>query len=184
MSAAQFVEAVAVFQGAQGKFYLVNDKKYHIRFPMDWAHNHMSFAINGYEDTSGPTECGNCNVHGSIRGVFVGYCSNCLRHYAESGELRGNLVAPGLSVNMLRNEDIWAQYPYMYGVKKSEIGDEEDAEVTDEGIDLERLAEAILAAEDDEEILDENFDNEDDETVCDNSHDDVSVISDDATINS
>ncbi len=182
MSAAQFVEAIAVFQGAQGKFYLVNGRKYHIRFPMEWAHNHMTISINGYEDKSGPKDCGNCDVYGSIRGVFVGYCSNCLRNYIETGELRGNLVAPGLSVNMLRNEDIWAQYPYMYGVKKSEIGDEEGAEVTDEGINLERLEHAIRSTE--EEMLGETSDNEDDETVCDNSHDDVSVISDDATINS
>jgi hypothetical protein len=73
MSAAQFVESIAVFQGAQGKFYLVNGYKYHIRFPMDWAHNHKAFRLVGeveFNDGSGPEHCGNCAAYGSIRGVF------------------------------------------------------------------------------------------------------------------
>lgn len=151
MSATQFIDSIAVFQGAQGKFYLVNGKKYHIRFPIDWVHNHLSFRNTGYDneiiEMSGPEHCENCNTYGSIRGVFVGYCSNCLQNYADSNQPRGYLVWGGLNIEYLNNEDIWNMYPYMYGVKKSEIGDEEDAEVTDEGFDLEKLTEAILVAE-------------------------------------
>ena len=159
MSAAQFVESIAVFQGAQCKFYLVNGHKYHIRFPMDWAHNHKAFRLVGeveFNDGSGPEHCGNCATHGSIRGVFVGYCSNCLQNYIDTNEPRGRLVAPSLSVDMLENDDIWIQYPYMYNVPKSEIGDEEGAEVTDDGINLERLAEAIRASEVAEELNEED----------------------------
>jgi hypothetical protein len=162
MSAAQFVESIAVFQGAQGKFYLVNGHKYHIRFPMDWAHNHKAFRLVGeveFNDGSGPEHCENCATHGSIRGVFIGYCGNCLQNYIDTNEPRGRLVAPGLSVGMLENDDIWLQYPYMYNVPKSEIGDEEGTEVTDDGINLERLAEAIRASEVSEEV-DEDQDND------------------------
>jgi hypothetical protein len=60
-------------------------------------------------------------------------------------------VAPGLSVEMLEDNDMWAQYPYMSRVPKSEIGDEEGADLTDNGVNLERLADAIEAAEKDEE---------------------------------
>jgi hypothetical protein len=244
---AQIVDTVTVYQGAQCKYYIVNGKKYHLRFPMEWAHTHKTFILNGgeYEDKSGPEDCGNCNAYGSIRGVFIGYCGNCLQNYINTNEPRGRLVAPGLSVGMLENDDIWLQYPYMYNIPKSEIGDEEGAEVTDEGINLERLAEAMCEAETEEvdeqdrvsrqnafcesrmdgcfeaeeaeveeayvEDAEENIEyerqfwedrgweydddmrervmrveelivDEEEETLCDNRHDDVSVISDDDTI--
>lgn len=150
MSAAQFVESVAVFQGVQGKFYLVNGKKYHIRFPIDWARNHMSFRIEGdleITDASGPEHCSNCDAYGSIRGVFVGYCCNCLQNYVASNQPRGGWIIFGSGVERLKDEEIWAQYPYMYNVKKLEIGDEECTEVTDDGIDIERLAEEKSAYE-------------------------------------
>jgi hypothetical protein len=155
---AQIVDTVTVYQGAQCKYYIVNGKKYHLRFPMEWAHTHKTFIINGgeYEHKSGPEDCGNCDLYGSIRGVFVGYCGNCLHNYIETNEPRGRLVAPSLSVDMLENDDIWLQYPYMYNVPKSEIGDEVGAEVTDDGIILERLAEAIRASEVAEELDDED----------------------------
>ena len=186
MSAAQFVDAVAVFQGAQGKFYLVNNQKYHIRFPMDWAHNHITFRYEGEDEwhASGPEQCMNCKVHGSIRGVFVGYCCNCLQNYADSKQPRGGWIIIGLCIERLKNEEIWAQYPYMYNVPKSEIGDEEGAEVTDEGIDLERLAEAINAAEDTHSDQEEEICADQDRKDRENHNDDTSLASDDATINS
>ncbi len=187
MSAIQYCKSVAFFQGAQGKFYVVKGEKYHSRFPIEWAHNHMTFSKKvydeetgeetAYEEMTGPKNCGNCKAYGSIRGVFVGYCGNCLQNYLANNELRGQIVAPGLAVDILGNSDIWMQYPYMFGIRKSEIGDLEGAEVTDDGIDLDRLEAAILSAQDEADI-------DYDETICDNSHDDVSVVSDDATINS
>jgi hypothetical protein len=90
---------------------------------------------------------------------------------------------------MVDNDTIWQEYPYMYGIPKSEIGDEEGAEATDDGISMERLAEAILAAEQAEEVqgndsvVEEEMEMEE-ETVCNNIHDDVSVVSDDETIDS
>jgi hypothetical protein len=190
MSAIQFIVSIAVFQGAQGKFYLVNGRKYHIRFPIDWAHNHKAFRLAGeieFNDGSGPEHCGNCATHGSIRGVFVGYCSNCLQNYIDTNEPRGRRVAPGTSINMVDNDTIWQEYPYMYGIPKSEIGDEEGVEATDDGISMERLAEAILAAQqaeedqDNDSVVVEMEMEMEEETICDNSHDDVSVISDDET---
>jgi hypothetical protein len=67
----------------------------------------------------------------------------------------------------------------MYGVNKSEIGDEEGAVATDEGIDLtnpnflERIDEAIVY----------DIPDSDEDTVYDNNCDLVSICSDDATIN-
>lgn len=158
MSATNFVTNIPVFEGAQGKYYIVNDKKYSVYFPIAWAHEHITFQIGEYEDKTGPEECGNCDTHGSIRGVFVGYCGNCLRNYHESNHWRGCLVAPGLPLELLEDSDMWAQYPYMSGIPKSAIGDEEGADLTDQGINLEQLDAAIAAAEareEDNELPDE-----------------------------
>jgi len=111
-----YITSVPIFQGAQGKYYLCDGYKYHLCYPMDWAASH-SFGC-------GPKDCKNCADYGSIKGVFVGYCSNCLTTYLDKGLWRGVLVSPGLDINDFKNETIWQQYPYMSGVKKSEIGDE------------------------------------------------------------
>ena len=189
MSAATtFLTAVPIFQGAQCKYYIVDDKKYHVYFPVGWAHEHKTFGI---DYTAGPNECKNCDDYGSIRGVFVGYCSNCLQTYCESGDWRGNLVAPGMSVEMLEDGDMWLQYPYMSGVPKSEIGDEEGADLTDQGINLEKFSEAIDALrstrsmsakqfvdivigseENDEDDLEQENKEDDDNDVDDNDNDD------------
>ena len=161
MSASQFVSSVPVFQGAQGKFYLVDGQKYHIRFPIDWAHNH-TYGNKQWDDYDllrycpGPALCENCKTYGSIRGVFVGYCCNCLQNLADNGEPRGELVAMGLGIDYLQDPDMWKKYPYMYGVKKTDIGDEDGDDITDEGIDLERLASTIIASEKEEAINEED----------------------------
>jgi len=141
------ITRIPVFEGAQGKFYIVNNKKYSVYFPIAWAHEHITFEIDEVEYETGPEACGNCDAYGSIRGVFVGYCSNCLRQYHGSQYWRGCPVALGLSVEMLEDSDMWAQYPYMSGIPKSAIGDEEGADLTGQGVNLEELGAAIAAAE-------------------------------------
>jgi hypothetical protein len=187
MSAIQYINSIAVFQGAQGKYYVVDGQKYHIRFPIEWAHKHVfgdeewtdeELATNG----PGPKNCGNCKFYGSIRDVFVGYCCNCLRNLIDHDDPRGQRFAIGLAVCDLENADMWQKYPYMYGVKKTEIGDEEGAYVTDEGVNLERLRAAMIASEDSLGEMDLS-DLEDQSTVCENTWDDISVLSDDETIN-
>ena len=148
MSAATaFVTAVPVFEGAQGKYYIVEGKKYSMCFPIAWAYEHHTFHLKNGDAKSGPKNCGNCDTYGSIRDVFVGYCSNCLRQYNKVQHCRGSLVAPGLPVNMLKDKDMWMQYPYMFGVMKSEIGDEEGSDLTDTGVNLEQFGDMFAAIE-------------------------------------
>ena len=190
MSAAQLIVSIPVYQGAQGKFYEFDGHKYHPRFPVDWAMNHRKFQDREYEIGTGPKECENCNAYGSIRGVFVGYCSGCLHYYSHlDDDYRGNDYATGLPVYVLENQDMWMQYPYMHGVKKTEIGDEEGADLTDEGINLARLAEEMMSQKGDEEEsmasvhegfeIHEEADEENNETYDDSviAHDDSSVNS-------
>ena len=130
MSSTNYVTSIPIFQGIQGKFYLVDGYKYHPCFPIQWALDHMCFHSGEHENLSGPIGCENCAAYGSIRGVFVGYCSTCLNLCSKQGIWRGVLIAPGSDINELENLTIWQQYPYMYGIKKTEIGDEEEANVT------------------------------------------------------
>lgn len=145
MSASNFKTSIPIFNGAQGEFYLMNGIKYHVNFPLAWALNHLKISCDGAEDETGPHTCGNCNMYGSIRGVFVGYCGNCLLLYHNTDSWRGCLVEPGLPVEFLEDKDMWARFPYMSGVPKSAIGDEEGADLTDQGINLEKIHERIDA---------------------------------------
>jgi hypothetical protein len=131
MSAVNYVTSVPVFHGAQGKYYLCDGFKYHPSFPMAWATDNN---LSG----RGPIECGNCRAYGSIRGVFVGYCGGCVHTYEQERMWRGVFFG-GFDVNQMNNESIWRMYPYMCGVKKSEIGDEPDAEVTNDGCNIESI---------------------------------------------
>ena len=131
MSSTNYINSIPVFQGAQGKFYVVDGYKYHVSFPIQWALSHN----NG--DSCGPISCGNCVAYGTIRGVFVGYCGTCLNNYKNYANIwRGNCMG-GLDVNVLSNQTIWNMYPYMSGVRKSQIGDEPDAIIEDEEDDEE-----------------------------------------------
>ena len=134
MSATTYITSIPVFHGVQGKFYIVDGCKYHTRFPIEWALDHKNW-ITGkrreIKETSGPKGCGNCIHYGSIRGVFVGYCGTCLHHYEIIQHWRGKSKGGG-DINELSEGTIEAMYPYMTGVKKSEIGDEEDPKEDDE----------------------------------------------------
>ena len=134
MSSDHYITSIAIFSGAQGKFYVVDGYKYHTRFPIEWALDHKTF-ITGkrkqYKEGTGPKECGNCRTYGSIRDVFVGYCGTCLNFYKEIQQPRG-IPYGGWDINDLGEESIVEMYPYMTGVKASEIGDVEDSEEEDQ----------------------------------------------------
>jgi hypothetical protein len=138
MSANQYICAVPIFQGNQGKYYIVDGYKYDIHFPLAWAldhHNHKPYYSEKknktYINGSGPKKCGNCSLYGSIHYVFIGYCSNCLRdvYHDKRGD---HSVAPGMSIGMLSECTLWQQYPYLNGIKISEIGDKIAEEETEE----------------------------------------------------
>ena len=129
MSANKYINSIAIFQGNQGKYYIVDGYKYDIHFPLAWAFDHHNFEPYYDKDTNqtyingtGPKECGNCLTYGTLNSVFVGYCSNCLRD-AYNNKRGDHSVAPGIPINWLGDCYLWKQYPYMDGVKISEIGD-------------------------------------------------------------
>ena len=120
MSTNQYINSIPIFQGSNGKFYIVNGYKYDINFPLAWALNHRNCNYN-QAIGSGPKECANCLSYGSINGVFVGYCSNCLTNVYDNQ--RGICISPGSSVDMLSEYTMWERYSYLKGVTKNEIGE-------------------------------------------------------------
>ena len=137
MCETNYVTSIPVFNGFQGKFYIVDRYKYHIRFPIEWALDHKVFQTGKrkeFIEGTGPKECGNCRAYGSIRGVFVGYCGTCIDHYDRAGFSRGEGMG-GFSIDMLSCDcQLWRSFPYMTGIKLSEIGDneEQDLEIADD----------------------------------------------------
>lgn len=98
---------IEVYEG-QGKYYVLDDIKYDIHFPITWALDHKL-------DT-GPKECGNCSSYGTINNVFVCYCANCYMLYEGR---RGGQV---LVADALNDDELWENLPYLKGVPKSKIG--------------------------------------------------------------
>jgi len=62
-------------------YYIYAEEKYSVRFPLQWATNHIS--------KTGPNDCAECKCNGSWNGVFIGYCSNCAITMYEGHRGRG-----------------------------------------------------------------------------------------------
>lgn len=127
MSHTHYITSIPLFEGTQCKYYIINGIKYHSNFPIIWALNHKAFVMNDSLKYTGPIECKECEKYGKIRGVFVGYCFDCIRIYNKFNQTRGREITNKQNLNDIENigiEILWQRYPYMYGVKLSEIGDE------------------------------------------------------------
>jgi hypothetical protein len=126
MSAAtSFTTAVPIFQGQRGMYYIYDGIKYDIRFPLGWAMDHKTIYDHNFNQyfASGPRQCDNCFCHGSINGVFVGYCTNCLKDFYPDNSRGYWHINPGSCVKLSTDQQFWAKYPYMTGVRLSDIGD-------------------------------------------------------------
>ncbi len=111
---------IVLHVGRQGGMYYVWDGyKYAAQFPIKWAKNHLTV---GELPMSGPKECLNCRSFGSIKGVFVAYCSNCVSYiYKDIAPERVN--SSYVADEFKHNEELWQAIPYLRGVDISTIGD-------------------------------------------------------------
>lgn len=107
---------IKIVNGRYGKFYILNNVKYDIHFPLAWALSHLPYIYNGIEYKSGPEGCEVCLNAGSINNVFVGYCHECSQLYDE--KRKGCYFMP----NGTTDEELWAMMPYLYGVGQNCIG--------------------------------------------------------------
>ena len=106
-----------ILNGAQGEYYNVKGFKYAKNFPFKWATDNYG---------SGPEYCGNCELYGCIRDVFVLYCSNCVTHIYNgvTAEERNKEIDGARYLQS--DEELWQVAPYMQGVSLSQIGDERE----------------------------------------------------------
>tara|TARA_B100001540_G_C15644861_1_gene568330 strand:+ start:440 stop:883 length:444 start_codon:yes stop_codon:yes gene_type:complete len=58
----------------------IDGQKYIVSFPNTW--------IKSENISAGPINCSNCELHGCVNDIFIGYCLNCATHIYK-GE-RGN----------------------------------------------------------------------------------------------
>ena len=80
--------------------YYYDGQLYCSSFPLEWVER----SIEG----TGPLDCVLCDTHGSINGIFLGYCVYCADEYHEWGEHRGNGLTEEGSVEMnLENYDYY-----------------------------------------------------------------------------
>jgi hypothetical protein len=106
-------------QGAQGEYYEVDGIKYTGTFPYKWATDHKF--LDGTDFCSGPKDCGNCRVRGSINGVFVFYCANCVNIYDDIIHPKRNGYI--YDTETVTDEELWEACPYMRGIPRTQIGD-------------------------------------------------------------
>lgn len=104
-----------LFQGEQGKYYMVDGEKYDEHFPYEWATNHLSHPV--FHEGSGPLNCENCKKYGTILTVFVGYCIDCHTNIYKR-ERPGIHDAVDTSIDQFR-----ILLPYMEDVRFINIGD-------------------------------------------------------------
>ena len=117
-----------ILNGAQGEYYQVNGFKYAKNFPFKWA-------TDKYR--SGPEHCGNCELYGCIRNVFVLYCSNCVTHIYNGVVAEERNKEIDGAIYLKSDEELWQVAPYMQGVSLTQIGDEHEQNENDYYIDEE-----------------------------------------------
>ena len=115
-------DRLPLIQGRQGRYYVVEGQKYDEHFPQEWALNHLRYPTpyNDHDLGSGPKDCANCNRYGSINGVFIFYCSNCMTGVYLGEKKRGGFIYCSYDAT---EQELWEEFPYMNGVKFDEIGD-------------------------------------------------------------
>lgn len=110
-----------VYQGIYGKYYDINNMKYDIHFPIEWATDHKSYIEDGVDvegSRSGPENCGNCKSVGEIHGVFAFYCANCT-DFVYNGT-RGEIgIYDGFTIT---EDEMHKAFHYLRNVSKDQIG--------------------------------------------------------------
>jgi hypothetical protein len=130
MSASNYVTSIPVFEDEEQdcKYYLVDGVKYHMRFPLEWALNHLRFHNTRNVISpivTGPKGCPNCAYFGLHDGMFMGYCLNCLTQYELFGSPRG-CSKPKSAKYDSTNDILHEMYPYMIGFDLNDGDDLDD----------------------------------------------------------
>ena len=116
---------VEIYEGITTKYYVIDGIKFHINFPIQWALDPLT--LEDEDDTylykTGPLDCLNCRINMTVRGIFIGYCSNCLYVCENAGINRGNNVYQGVLACLFDNDQMHERYPYMASCDINKISD-------------------------------------------------------------
>ena len=118
---------IQIKKGNKGQYYIFNNIKYDIHFPLEWAANPK---ICDDDFICDPSHCKNCFDYGYYNGVFIGYCANCAQEYDYE---RGNgFIHSGEEIEkkslLYQKNSAWNTY--LINVSLDEIGYDDNYQET------------------------------------------------------
>jgi hypothetical protein len=99
--------------------YVYDKQKYYLFFPYDWVQNMFP--------GTGPNMCEKCVLHGSKKGVFIGYCYDCANYVYDCK--RGHGFENGQEDVDMVNKETSANFTYLKYTKHMNIAYEPTANI-------------------------------------------------------
>ena len=99
--------------------YVYDKQKYYLLFPYDWVQNMFP--------GTGPKMCEKCVLHGSKKGVFIGYCYDCANYVYDCK--RGHGFENGKEDVDMVNKETSANFTYLKYTKHMNIAYEPTANI-------------------------------------------------------
>jgi hypothetical protein len=101
-----------MFCGEPCNIFLYNHVFYDIHFPYQWLDDMMP--------GTGPNECAECQKHGFLNDVFVGFCESCAVYIYEY--TRGHGFYDGIEIISEKYKDTSAAETYLKYIDHKKIG--------------------------------------------------------------
>ena len=95
-------------------YYVYDEQKYYLFFPYDWVQNMFP--------GTGPKMCEKCVLHGSKKGIFIGYCYDCANYVYDCK--RGHGFENCLEDIDMVNKETSANYTYLKYTKHMNIAND------------------------------------------------------------
>jgi hypothetical protein len=95
-------------------YYVYDEQKYYLFFPYDWVQNMFP--------GTGPKMCEKCVLHGSKKGIFIGYCYDCANYVYDCK--RGHGFENCLEDIDMVNKETSANYTYLKYTKHMNVAND------------------------------------------------------------
>ena len=95
-------------------YYVYDEQKYYLFFPYDWVQNMFP--------GTGPKMCEKCVLHGSKKGIFIGYCYDCANYVYDLK--RGHGFENYLEDIDMVNKETSANYTYLKYTKHMNVAND------------------------------------------------------------
>ena len=100
-------------------YYVYDEQKYYLFFPYDWVQNMFP--------GTGPKMCEKCVLHGSKKGIFIGYCYDCANYVYDCK--RGHGFENCLEDIDMVNKETSANYTYLKYTKHMNVANDPNVNI-------------------------------------------------------